>query len=397
MLHVSSGGGHSPSGTALADIIAANPGALWLIGNEPDCIHQDDVLPEDYARAYHDAHAFIKEHDPTARVAVGGIVQPTPLRMQYLDMVLDEYVTLYGEALPTDAWHIHSFILREVTWEAYPDTYYGCDIPPGIDADHGELYNWWDGDRIDIFQQRMAAFRGWMKQRGYRDKPLYITEYGTLLPYYGGDPYVYDNGTPDDPSDDIVFDEARARDFMYASFDYMLSASDPDLGYPADENRLVQRWLWYSLDDTIAYGGALFDPFTSNMLQLGHDFGDYTSAISPTVDLLAVDVTQMGSGPFPSASPATVTLRARVSNVGNVTIAQAVTVRFLDDQGHQIGSDQLITETIAGCAEIEEVSITWSNVPPGLHTVWVVVDPEDEVTEASEDNNQVQGVVLVAE
>jgi len=385
MLHVSSGGGHSPSGTALADIIANNPGALWLIGNEPDCIHQNNVLPEDYARAYHDAHAFIKEHDPTARVAVGGIVQPTPLRMQYLDMVLDEYVTLYGEALPTDAWHIHSFILREKRGD------WGCDIPPGIAVDEGMLYTFPDDtDRVDIFQDRIMVFRQWMRDQGYRDTPLIITEYGTLAGYYDPDwKYVDSNGDP--------MDEARARDFMTATFDYLLSANDPDLGYPADENRLVQRWLWYSLDDAIAYGGALFDPFTFNMLQLGQDFGDYTSAIPPTVDLLAVDVTQVGPVPFSPTSPATVTLRARVSNVGNVAIAQPVTVRLLDGNGHQIGSDETIAEPIAGCAEIQEVSITWSNVPPGLHTVWVVVDPEDEVSEADEDNNQVQGAVLVAE
>jgi hypothetical protein len=388
VLRVSSDG-YSPSGATLVGIIGANPGALWLIGNEPDCIYQDDVLPQEYAQAYHDAHAFIKGHDPTARVAVGGIVQPTPLRMTYLDIVLDTYSQLYGGPLPTDAWSIHSFILREASCEHYSECW-GAEIPPGIDEEHGELYTLDDFDSLDIFQARIVDFRQWMQDRGYRDTPLLITEYGTLLPYYDPDSLFYDsNGDP--------FDEARARDFMYGTFDYLLTASDPDLGYPADENRLVQRSLWYSLDDTDKYGGALFDPFTSNMLQLGHDFGDYTSALSPSVDLLAVDVTQMGSVPFSPSSPVTVTLRARVSNVGNVTIAQAVTVRFLDDQGHQIGSDETIAEPIAGCAEVKEVSITWSNVPPGVHTVWVVVDPEDEVTEADEDNNQVQGVVLVAE
>lgn len=354
MLHVSGDGGHSPSGDALADIIAANPTALWLIGNEPDCIYQDNVLPEDYARAYHDAYAFIKARDPTARVAVGGIVQPTPLRMEYLDMVLDAYVTLYGEALPTDAWHIHSFILQEKRDD------WGCDIPPGITADEGMLYVFPDDtDRLDIFQDRIMAFRQWMRDRGYRDTPLIITEYGTLVPYYDPDwKYEDSNGDP--------MNEARARDFMTATFDYLLTASDPDLGYPADENRLVQRWLWYSLDDTISYGGALFDRFTQNMLQLGHDFGAYTSAISPTVDLLAVDVRQAGSVPFSPSSPATVTLQARVSNVGNVAIAQPVAVRFLDGEGHQIGSDHVITGTIAGCAQVREVSITWPNVPPAF-------------------------------
>ena len=143
---------YSPSGSALADRIAANPGALWLVGNEPDCIYQDNMLPQNYAQAYHHAYSFIKSHDPMARVAVGGIVQPTPLRMQYLDIVLDTYASLYGEALPTDAWHIHTFILREANCDVYPGECWGSEIPPGISADHGMMYDLEDTDNLDIFE-----------------------------------------------------------------------------------------------------------------------------------------------------------------------------------------------------------------------------------------------------
>jgi len=379
VLHTSDGG-YSPSEAVLETVIAANPGALWLVGNEPDCIWQNNTLPQNYARVYHDAYTFIKAQDPTARVAVGGIVQPTPLRMEYLDIVLDEYAARYGEPLPTDAWNIHSFILRE------EHNSWGCEIPPGIAADQGMLYTLDDTDSLDIFQQRLVQFRYWMHDRGYRDTPLIISEYGTLLPYYG--PLYYDSeGNP--------FDEARARDFMYGTFDFLLTASDPDLGYPADEDRLVQRWLWYSLDDT-GYGGALFDPFTLASMQLGADFGAYTASISPTLDLFAVDVGQIGPVPYSPTSTATITLRARVSNVGNIAITQPVTVRFLDGDGYQIGSDQIISETIAGCAEVKEVTMAWSNVTPGGHVVRVIVDPGDEMSEGNENNNEVYGVVLVA-
>ncbi len=185
-------GGYSPSGTALAERIVANPGALWLVGNEPDCVHQDNVLPQVYAQVYRDAYTFIKGLDPTARLAVGGIVQPTPLRMQYLDLVLDTYAALYGKPLPTDAWNIHTFILREASCapeSPYKDSCWGAGIPPGIAVYHGMLYTLDDIDRQDVFQQRIVQFRQWMQDRGYRDKPLIITEYGTLLPYY------LDNGT----------------------------------------------------------------------------------------------------------------------------------------------------------------------------------------------------------
>lgn len=40
----------------LLQIIAAHPGALWLIGNEPDCHAMDNMVSDWYARAYHDVY-----------------------------------------------------------------------------------------------------------------------------------------------------------------------------------------------------------------------------------------------------------------------------------------------------------------------------------------------------
>lgn len=379
-----------PSGAVLANAIAANPGAVWLIGNEPDRIGvgMDDTLPQDYAQAYHNAYTFIKAHDPAAQVAAGNIVQPTPVRMQYLDIVLDTYVSLYHEPLPTDAWSIHSYILREASCVTYPESCWGAEVPPGISATHGMLYTLDDIDNLDIFRQRIVQFRQWMKDRGYRDVPLLITEYGSLLPYYNPNELYYDSqGHP--------FDETRARDFMHSTFEYLRAATDPNLGYAADENHLVQRWLWYSLDD-LSYGGALFDPYSSAKLPLGTDYAAYTDAITPTVDLLAVDVRQVGPVPFSPTDAATVTLRARVSNVGNISITQLITVRFLDGAGIQIGADQMIAGPLPGCAAARQVTVTWPNLAPGAHPVKVVADPGDLLSESSEGNNQVVGVAWVA-
>ncbi len=46
----------------LGPIILANPGGIWLVGNEPDVANsvQDHMLPDTYARAYHDVYHFIK-------------------------------------------------------------------------------------------------------------------------------------------------------------------------------------------------------------------------------------------------------------------------------------------------------------------------------------------------
>ena len=42
--------GYSVNPAILGTLVDDNPGAIWLVGNEPDCIWQDNVLPEEYAR-----------------------------------------------------------------------------------------------------------------------------------------------------------------------------------------------------------------------------------------------------------------------------------------------------------------------------------------------------------
>ena len=36
---------------------------------------------------------------------------------------------------------------------------------------------------------------------------------------------------------------------MLSSFDFFVNAIDTEIDYPADGDRLVQRWAWCSLDD----------------------------------------------------------------------------------------------------------------------------------------------------
>ncbi|NIN69719.1 MAG: hypothetical protein GTO63_34555, partial [Anaerolineae bacterium] len=99
-----------------------------------------------------------------------------------------------------------------------------------------------------------------MKERGERNKPLIVSEYGILMPEEYGFPYE------------------KVREFMYGTFDYFMTATDQALGYPADGNRLVQRWAWYSLSDTNYPTGNLFDPDTGLITPLGLAYGSYTSS-----------------------------------------------------------------------------------------------------------------------
>ena len=255
-----SGSGYSPSQEIIETYALAQPGTLWLIGNEPDAPLQDCITPEQYAPLYHELYGIIKNVDPSAKVAIGGVVQATPLRLQYLDMILDEYQTLYGEKIPVDIWNVHGFILQEKrdSW--------GCQIPCGIDdIDEGMLYGVDDHDNMTVFNQQVRDFRKWMNKNGERNKPLIVSEYGILFPSSMG------------------FDEPRVESFMLATFDYFLATKVSWLGYPADENRLVQAWSWYSLDDDSFEGNDthshLFDPATKQITALGTAYRNYTSSL----------------------------------------------------------------------------------------------------------------------
>ncbi len=244
-------GAIEPDLATITQIAQKNPGALWLIGNEMDVIWQDSDTPEQYVAAYHEVYATVKQADPASRIAIGGVSEPSPLRLQYLDRVLQTYRQRYGQDMPIDVWNVHNFILPEQhgSW--------GVDIPPGIAASSGLDYQIDDHDNLTYFTLQLIDFRRWMAQHGYRDKELIVSEYGILM-------YA-----------DYGFDYARVRRFMLGSFDVMLNTTDAELGLPADGNRLVQRWCWYSLSDTDYPTGNLADASTSALTPLGNDFKAY--------------------------------------------------------------------------------------------------------------------------
>ncbi|MGD2207577.1 MAG: hypothetical protein PVH17_12455, partial [Anaerolineae bacterium] len=246
----------------LGPIIDKHPGTLWAIGNEPDCIWQDNLWPEEYAHIYHDLYYFIKGRDPTSQVSPGGIVQPTPLRFEWLDRVLAEYQTVYSEAMPVDVWNIHNMLLPEKKGS------WGADIPPGIDATEGVSRTIQDNDNMDLFEEQIWTFRQWMADRGYGGHPLLITEYGILMPAMYG------------------FDAERVGDFMSATFEFFENTTDPDLGDPTDNYRLVQRWAWFSLDyppydpDTNSgFNGNLFNSETKAITAHGLNYASHTDPL----------------------------------------------------------------------------------------------------------------------
>lgn len=357
----------------LAQAARANPGSLWLVGNEPDCCYsnQDCLLPEEYAQVYHDLYAVLKAADPTARVAIGGVVQATPLRMQWLDRVWQAYLDLYGTPMPVDIWNVHNFILQEKAGS------WGCGIPPGIPAREGRLYGLNDHDRLDYFAEQIVRFRTWMRDHGQRDKPLIVSEYGILFPEELGYPYP------------------RVRDFMLATFNYFSSATDPAIGCPADGGRLVQQWAWYSLDDRSFEWGttwsALADPATGQLLPLGEEFAAYAAARwVDYVDLVPTALDLAPTGPWFYGEPATLVLTATVENRGNVPLERPFRVRWYDgppDQGAPSIGVALVEGLPVRYGGARQATATWTVRVRGPREVFCWVDPAGAIPESDEGNN----------
>mgnify|MGYP001411194628 CR=1 FL=1 len=244
------------------------PGAIWIIGNEPDTAYesQDNLLAEVYAQRFLELSAIIRANDPLALIGFAPIVQPSPVRIYYLELVITEMNKLLqgtGKTISEtfDLWTIHSFLLREGN-----DGGWGTGLPPGItlgilDSDHQPLLldirN--DTHSIDLFRELIINFRQWMQDKGLGDKPLWITEYGSLMPYY-------------------FVPESETVTYMIETFNFLLSYQDPNIGYAGDENRLVQKWYWYSLNDSISsFGGTLYNRRISEETSVGRNFRQYTA------------------------------------------------------------------------------------------------------------------------
>lgn len=318
---------------AIHNLVQANPGMLWIIGNEPDRHMQDAIHPEEYAVKYHAAYKQIKEQDPTAQVAIAAVVEPTPLRRRYYDAVLNEYRRLYGHQMPVDVWNVHAFILRE-------SNEWGAGIPTGVEeyADEGHLYDVPDHGNVEILKGLIRDFRKWMADRGYQNTPLIISEYGILL-------------APDyDAGNGRVYDYDTIGDYMRRSFDFFRTARNKATGYPADDYRLVQAWSWFGLNNYVysypdrqdGFNGNLFDHDSAAITPLGQAFSDYTTSLSLKYVDLAFRRIDVSHTQLPAqVQDKTVNVSLSIYNRGNVRINDS-RIRFWLDSVE--GGRQLLKE-----------------------------------------------------
>ncbi len=375
-ISVRKGSNLSPS--RLGPLIDRHPANMWLIGNEPDCVYQDNRLPEDYARIYHDLYTLIKGRDPTSQVLPAGIVQATPLRLQWLSLVVAAYQANYGEQMPADAWHIHNQIVNE------QEKGWGGGIPPGIDVKEGVLRDPADSDRMDLFEQQIRDFRRWMEENGYEDYPLIITEYGILMP------------------DTLGFDVERVNSFMSATFDFLLNATDDLYGYSQDGNRLVQRWAWFSLDwppydpdANYGFNGNLFDPESGVITDFGLHFASQTSSF-PSLDYVDLIPGRLQAapkaGPLPPMQTITQTVQVEVLNVGSLATGPfSVTLEY-DGAVRGVLHQQITSASPASSVWLDYVL---TDLRKGKYDLWVRIDPGNAVSESTECNNEITSTLLL--
>jgi hypothetical protein len=263
---------------SLHSLLTNNPGATWLVGNEPDSevTYQDHIPAETYADRFYNIATYIRSHDSLAKIGFGTIIQPTAIRLHYLTLAMNKLVADAGSAdlahQLIDIYSIHAFILNEErmyypndpvahSWGAgFPigyDSSWGA--PEVIDIPAGQTFKTYD---INIFKQHVINFRQWMKDQGDPNKPLWITEYGSLFPSQG--------------NEFLTVSDTDTANYMTQTFDFMLGYKDPSLGFADDSFRLVQKWDWYSLNEQVdKFGGSFYNPNTHLLTPVGQRFIQY--------------------------------------------------------------------------------------------------------------------------
>lgn len=288
----------SVSTDEIKEVARRNHGALWLLGNEMDRVdweggRQDEMTPQLYAVAYHDLYTLIKAEDPTARIAIGGVIQFTPLRQQYLETVLSTYQQKYGTAMPIDVWNIHNFVGSEFCRMEKVNNVntrrcYGMGIPAGINVPFNAKQEQrgayvgedWRHTDIGTFAAQIQNMRQWMHSKGYGNKPLIVSEYGVLyssLCFTGESLATCKNRLGSHYVD--LTNPTVVQDFMISTFEYFIFAKNSAVSL-VDGGRLVQRWAWFGLEDiewAFNEHGALMDKNTRLFTTAGQRYADFTA------------------------------------------------------------------------------------------------------------------------
>ena len=235
------------------------PGTVWIISNELEydmfCTKNGTpitcraITADEYAQKFKKYYDMVRQLQPygsTYKFAIGfinAIVEQT--RPYTLADVLNAYQARYGVPMPVDVFNLHVY-----------------GFGRSIDFDY-------------CFTPTVTQYRQVMANKGYRDKPLMITELGVLEGVYVQD-----------------IPESYVLDFMVQAFDWLREATSDTTGMPSDGNRLVQQWAWFALTSWAPglnqehkwHRTALFDIDTKQITNVGLQYKDYVENLTHTED-----------------------------------------------------------------------------------------------------------------
>jgi hypothetical protein len=114
------------------------------------------------------------------------------------------------------------------------------------------------------------------------------------------------------------------------------------------------------------------------------------------LEITSGDISFNPSGSVPYGT--TVTINATIHNLGDRN-ASDIVVKFYDGlpgMGNQIGVNQTVSfiQYLGGVGYAE---VLWTAQPGGTHDIYVVVDPDNRVTESNETNNVASAPIFVSE
>jgi len=187
-------------------------------------------------------------------------------------------------------------------------------------------------------------------------------------------------------------------EFANRSLDYLENTADAGLGYPRDGYRLVQRWLWFSVQlEGLGMVSNLVNNSLTQMTGVGQVYANHGAAALRTLNLYpkvvhgAVGLGMNGDGTRNAR------LTAEVRNAGSIPTTGSFTVSFYRDAGltNLIGS-VVVPAGLSGCdGQTALARVVWPNLPPGEYPFWAKVDAGGEAIETEEGDNVLQGKVYV--
>lgn len=174
------------------------------------------------------------------------------------------------------------------------------------------------------------------------------------------------------------YDYDTVRLYMHNAFDFMLTATDAETGYPADGNRLVQEFAWFSLnyyawEPIKQYGtnGNFFDHDTAVIQPLGVDFENYVK--SKRIETIDLDLTAFRSDAFNLTTTSAVVWDVDFHNQGGL-VAEDVAVQFWNGDpsagGQLLGSSSTYATVEPDCNSTLTAKFIWVPPAPGNYTIY---------------------------